>query len=64
MDKSFTKGKYTCVAFIEIEETGEEIARESAVVEVVDVFGEDHVINEVLNLGFDIDILWTSGLWK
>ena len=50
VDVSFTKGKYTCVAFIEIEETGEEIGQASAVVEVVDVLGEDHVINEVFIL--------------
>ena len=45
VEDSFTKGKYTCMAFIEIEETGEEIGKASAVVEVVDVFGEDHVVN-------------------
>ena len=44
--ESFTKGKYTCMAFIKIEEGGEEIGQASAVVEVVDVFGEDHVIYE------------------
>jgi len=48
VDKSFTKGKYTCVAFIEIAETGKEIGQASAVVEVVDVFGEYHVLNEVV----------------
>lgn len=46
MDVSFTKGKYTCVAFIKIEQTGEEIGQASAVVEVVDVFGEDHVMDK------------------
>ena len=59
VDVSFTKGKYTCVAFIKIEE--EEIGQASAVVEVVDVFGEDHVIFE----GFiyrAIDNLLTSGM--
>lgn len=46
VDVSFTKGNYTCVAFIKIEETGEEIGQASAVVEVVDVFGEDHVMDK------------------
>lgn len=45
VDVSFNKGKYTCVAFIKIE-GDEEIGQASAVVEVVDVFGEDHVIYE------------------
>ena len=47
VDRLFTKGKYTCVAFIEIVETGEEIGQASAVVEVVDVLSEYHVLNEV-----------------
>ena len=47
VDELFTKGKYTCVAYIEIEETGEEIGQASAIVEVVDVFGKDHLMNEV-----------------
>ena len=61
VDVSFTKGKYTCVAFIKIEESGEEMGQASAVVEVVDVFGEDHVIFE----GFiyrAIDNLLTGGM--
>ena len=46
VDELFTKGKYTCLAFIEIEEGGDEIGQAIAVVEVVDVFGKDHVIHE------------------
>ncbi|KAL9965513.1 hypothetical protein ACROYT_G029320 [Oculina patagonica] len=37
VDKSMQKGKYTCEAYIEIEETKEQIGRTSRAVEVVDV---------------------------
>ena len=42
--KDFTKGKYTCYAYIEIEETKEKIGEDRAVVEVMEVFGKIHSV--------------------
>ena len=44
VDKALKKGKYTCVAYIEIEETNEKIGEASKAVEVKDVYGKGYFI--------------------
>ena len=56
VDKTMLKGKYTCVAYIEIAETKQQIGQASAVVDVVDVFGKGHSLSKFLN--FECDIMF------
>ena len=40
VDSAFEKGKYRCEAYIEIEETKEQVGQAEAFVEVVEVYGK------------------------